>query len=74
MLRKDLIQHLAFSLNISIPDARRAVDCTIDAIAGQLMAKQVVSLRGLGKIIPNKKGYTFTPTFHQPKEMDDVKS
>ncbi|MHC1788549.1 HU family DNA-binding protein [Solidesulfovibrio sp.] len=66
MQRRDLIRHVSAQCNLSMADARRVVDCMADAIAGQLLAGRVVTIRKFGMFSPRKDDKVhFKPYFRQ---------
>lgn len=56
MKRRDLIFHVSAQCHLSMAEARRVVDCMAEAILGQLLAGQTVTIRGLGGFHPRKGG------------------
>ena len=64
MQRKDLIFHVSTQCHLSMADARRVVDCMTDAIAGQLLAKRIVTIRKFGIFTPSANDKVkFKPAF-----------
>ena len=66
MQRKDIIRHVSAQCHLSMADARRVVDCMTDAIAGQLLANSIVTIRKFGVFTPTANDRVkFKPAFRE---------